>query len=327
MAHSKRVVGIDVSKERLDCCLWPEGQQRQVSNDAAGWRTLLAWMKSQVAQAAVLEATAGFERGAATSLRRAGFTVRVVDPKRVRHYGRAIGRLAKNDRLDARLIAEFAAVSNVLERCDIVADDPAREDLGTLVGARQDLQDHQTALAQQAAATPAGPARHALRMALKPMARAIARLERRIAAAIAEHPPFATLARRLDTVPGLGPVGIAAMIAWLPELGLLEHRQIAALVGVAPFDDDSGKRKGQRYIQGGRLKLRNVLYMVAMGAATRHNPILKAHYQRLRARGKDAKLAIIACLRKLLTILNTMIARHQDWQPRLSPAGQEMLTA
>lgn len=321
MAHFDGVVGIDVSKERLDCCLWPGGEQRQVSNDAAGHRALAAWMKSHAAHAAVLEATAGLERGAAKLLRRVSFTVRVVDPKRVRHFGRAIGRLAKNDRLDARLIAEFAAVSDVLARCEIIADDPVREALGALVGARQDLQDHQTALGQQAAATPAGPARRALRMAVKPMAREIVRLERLIAAAIAAHPPFASLARRLDTVPGLGPVGSAAIIAWLPELGLLEHRQIAALVGVAPFDDDSGKRKGQRYIQGGRAKLRNVLYMVAMGAATRHNPVLKAHYQQLRARGKDAKLAIIACLRKLLTILNTMIARQQDWQPRLSPAG------
>jgi transposase len=136
-----------------------------------------------------------------------------------------------------------------------------------------------------------------------------------IAKAIAAHPQFAALAARLDTVPGVGPVTIAALIAWLPELGRLDRRALAALVGVAPFDDDSGKRTGQRYIKGGRGKLRNIAYMAVMGAATKHNPVLKAYYDSLLNRGKLKKVALIACLRKLLTILNTMVAKQQDWNP------------
>ena len=155
----------------------------------------------------------------------------------------------------------------------------------------------------------------------RPIARAIEKLDRSIAEVIAKHPPFAELAARLDTVPGLGPVAISALIAWLPELGRLDRRELAALVGVAPFDDDSGKRTGQRYIQGGRRKLRNVLYMVAMGAATRHNPVLNAHYLGMIGRGKLAKVAIIACLRKLLTILNVMVARQQDWTPQAAASA------
>ncbi len=123
-------------------------------------------------------------------------------------------------------------------------------------------------------------------------------------------------------MPGLGPVSIAALIAWLPELGQLDRRQLAALVGVAPFADDSGKRTGQRHIQGGRMKLRNVLYMATVGAATRHNPVLQARYRRLLENGKKPKVALIACLRTLLTILNAMVAHQQDWNPTRLPATE-----
>jgi len=248
-------------------------------------------------------------------------SVQVVDPKRVRHDAKAIGRLAKTDPIDARMIAQFGAILQHSPRKEVVVDDPTREPLAALVAARQDLVDHRTSLEQQIAATAKGPARRALEAVVASIIRQIDRLERRIVAAIAEHRPFAALARRLKTVPGLGPVSIAAIIAWLPELGQLTRQQIAALVGVAPFDDTSGERVGQRYIQGGRGKLRNVLYMATMAAATQHNPVLKAYYAHLRAGGKQPKLAIIACLRKLLTILNAMLARQQDWQPRIAAAA------
>ena len=315
MTQSKDIVGIDVSKRRLDAHALPTGQERAVSNDAAGQAALVSWLKLLGVWRAVLEASGGYERSVVKALRRAGLTVRVVDPKRVRHYAKAMGRLAKTDRIDAQVIAEFGAVMQQVKREEIVVDDAAREALAALVGARQDLIDHHTGLSQQAAATPPGAAKRALEMALKAINRQIARLDRLIAEAIAEHPPFAALAARLDTVPGLGPVAIAAIIAWLPELGLLCRQKIAGLVGVAPYDDTSGERIGQRYIQGGREKLRNVLYMATMAAATRHNPVLKAFYARLLAKGKEPKVAIIACMRKLLAIVNTMVARQQDWQP------------
>jgi transposase len=212
------------------------------------------------------------------------------------------------------MIAEFGAVFAAAQRCEIPLD-AKREHLAGLVATRQALVDHQTSLQNQISACPKGPARQALAAALKPIPASIKQLDRLIAAAIAAHPQFAALAARLDTVPGVGPVTIAALIAWLPELGRLDRRALAALVGVAPFDDDSGKRTGQRYIKGGRGKLRNIAYMAVMGAATKHNPVLKAYYDSLLNRGKLKKVALIACLRKLLTILNTMVAKQQDWNP------------
>jgi transposase len=317
MAYIQDVVGIDVSKQNLDVYALAHQQQRTVSNDAAGHGELVGWLKSLGVRVAVMEASGGYEQTVAKALRRAGFDVRIVDPKRVRHFARAAGRLAKNDRIDARMIAEFGAIFAARERCEIAAD-AQRERLAALVGARQALIEHQTGLRNQTSAAPDGAAQRALAATLKPIARAIDKLDRLIAEAIAGHPRFAALAARLDTVPGLGPVAISALIAWLPELGRLDRRALAALVGVAPFDDDSGKRSGQRYIQGGRCKLRNILYMAVMGAATQHNPVLNAHYTGLISRGKLAKVAIIACLRKLLTILNAMVAQQTDWAPKLA---------
>lgn len=316
MPQVENIVGIDVSKRSLDAYVLADRQARRVTNDEAGQRELITWLRSSGVQVAVLEASGGYERAIAKVLRHAGFAVWVVDPKRVRHYAKATGRLAKNDRIDAQVIAEFGAIVTLAARCDIADDPVAREALGALVGAREDLKAHEASLQQQAAATADSRARRALTVALNAITRQMARLERLIAKEIAAHPPFAALARRLDTVPGLGPVSIAAIIAWLPELGQLGRGQIAALVGVAPYADDSGERRGERHIRGGRTELRNILYMAAMAASTQHNPVLKAHYAQLLARGKEPKVAIIACLRKLLTILNTMVARQQDWQPK-----------
>jgi transposase len=316
MTQKMDVVGIDVSKATLDAYAVAEAQEQQFANSPAGHQALAAWLKAVGVKVAVLEASGGYEQSVSRRLRAAGLVVHVVDPKRVRHYAKAAGQLAKTDRIDARIIAAFGAAFLLAAQSGIVgADDPARQALAELVGARQDLLEHRTSLQQQAEALPPGTARRALLGVMKSIARRIEALERDIARAIAQHPPFAELARRLDTVPGLGPVSITALIAWLPELGQLTRRQLAALVGVAPFADDSGTRTGQRRIQGGRMKLRNVLYMAAMSAATRHNPVLHACYIRLLEHGKPPKVALIACLRKLLTILNAMVARQQDWNP------------
>ena len=315
MTQIQDVVGIDISKRNLDVYVVGAQQERAVGNDAAGHGELTAWLKELGVDRAVMEASGGYERTIAAALRRAGFDVRIVDPKRVRHFAKAAGRLAKNDRIDARIIAEFGAVFAATPVRHDITVGPQHQRLSDLVGARQGLIDHQTGLRNQVSAAPAGAARRALAATLKPIERAIEKLDRLIAEAIAEHPPFAALAARLATVPGLGPVAISAIIAWLPELGQIDRRQLAALVGVAPYDDDSGNRNGQRYIQGGRYKLRNILYMVTMGAATRHNQLLRAHYEALIKRGKPAKVALIACLRKLLAILNTMVAKQRDWEP------------
>ena len=323
MTQKMDVVGIDVSKATLDAYALTSQQARPFANDLAGHQELAAWLRGLGVGVAVLEASGGYERAAAQSLRQAGLVVHVVDPKRVRHYAKAAGQLAKTDRIDARLIAEFGAAF-LLAAPDGVAgaDDPARQDLAQLVGARQVLVDHKIAFQQQADALPPGAARRALLAVLKRVGREVEVLERRIVAAIARHAPFAELARRLDTVPGLGPLSIAALIAWLPELGQLGRRQVAALVGVAPFADDSGQRTGQRHIQGGRMKLRNILSMATVAAANRHNPVLQARSRRLLANGKKPKVALIACLRTLLTILNAMVAHQQDWNPTARPATE-----
>src|SRR6516225_3791953 len=290
MAYFRDVVGIDVSKQYLDLYVLSGQQRRTVANTAAGYGDFVSWLKSLGVRMAVMEASGGYERDVAKALRQAGFDVRIVDPKRVRHFAKAAGRLAKNDRIDAEMIAEFGAVFAAAQRCEIPLD-AKREHLAGLVAARQALMGHQTSLQNQISACPKGPARQALAAALKPIPASIKQLDRLIAKAI------------------------AALIAWLPELGRLDRRALAALVGVAPFDDDSGKRTGQRYIKGGRGKLRNIAYMAVMGAATKHNPVLKAYYDSLLNRGKLKKVALIACLRKLLTILNTMVAKQQDWNP------------
>ena len=318
MAHFEIVVGIDVSSGKLDAHVLDADceQSRQVTNDAAGHRALVAWAKAKRVTSAVMEASGGYERELARALRRAGFAVYVVDPKRVRHYAKAVGQLAKTDRIDARVIAEYGTTMLRAGRLALPRpDDPQRDRLSALLGARAALIEHRDTLQQQSHAMPAGPGRQALKDANASMKLPIKQLDRQIAALIAEHAAFAALARRLRTVPCLGPVAVAALIAWLPELGYAGRGQICALVGVAPTANDSGDREGKRHIAGGRKKLRNLLYM-PMVAAIRCNPVLAAYYKQLLARGKEPKVALIACMRKLLVIVTAMIANQQDWAPR-----------
>src|ERR1700720_761316 len=197
MAHSLDVVGIDVSKQNLDLYVLAHRQLRTVPNTVAEHAELVSWLRSLGVRVAVMEASGGYERTIARALQRAGFEVRVVDPKRVRHFARAAGRLAKNDRIDAQMIAEFGAVFAGTERCEIPTD-PAREHLASLVGARQALIEHEIGLRNQISAAPAGAARLALAAVLKPIAGAIKKVDRLIAAAIAAHPPFAPQAARPD---------------------------------------------------------------------------------------------------------------------------------
>jgi transposase len=314
MPQSASVVGIDVSKRALDV-YFSKDQERKVANDAAGHQDLVIWFKALGVSVVVMEASGGYEKDLARALRRAGFAVHVVDPKRVRHYAQAIGQLAKTDRIDARIICQYGAAIIAVDRLPLpMPDDPARERLGDLLAARADLVEHGDALKQQIDALAPGPARQALQRVHTRLQREIAQLERRMTAVIDGHPPFASLARRLDTVPGLGPVSIAAILAWLPELGHADRRRISALVGVAPVAWDTGESHGRRCIAGGRKKLRNILYMATL-AATQWNPVLKAHYEQLKARGKEAKVALIACLRRLLGILTAMVVKQQDWAP------------
>jgi transposase len=317
MPQGTCVVGLDVAKSKVDACIRSEGLRLSTPSTAEGEAKLLAWLRANRVGRAVMEASGGYERRWAEALRAAGVEVRIVDPKRIRHFAKAAGRLAKNDPIDAETIAWFA---EAFPDADPQPHDAAREELDRLVQARTALKDEEDRIKQQSEHRPPPIVAQALAAVAKAIRAERRKLEAVIAARIKANPTFARRAEIIDSVPGLGDQTVAGVIAWLPELGHVANEAAAALLGAAPYDDDSGSRKGQRHIRGGRRKLRNLLYMPVMGAATRHNPVLKAYYQRLRARGKEAKVALIACMRKLIVILNTMLARDETWNPARAAA-------
>ena len=259
-----------------------------------------------------MEASGGYERSRAEALRAACVEVRIVDPKRIRHFAKAAGRLAKNDPIDAETIAWFG---ETFPEAEAQAHDPAREEVDRLVQARGALKDLDERTKQQREHRPPAMVANALRAIAKTVRAELRKLDATIAAKIKANPAFARRAEIIRSFPGLGAQTVAGITAWFPELGHITDEAAAALLGAAPYDDDSGERKGERRCMGGRRKLRNLLYMPVMGAATQHNPVLKAYYQRLIARGKEPKVALIACMRKLIVILNTMLARDQTRNP------------
>jgi transposase len=306
------VVGIDVAEDKVDACIRSLSQRQAFASTQQGKRELVAWVRSHGVGKAVMEASGGYERRWAKALREAGIEVRIVDPKRVRSFARSAGRLAKNDAIDAEMIAWFA---ETFDEAPGQAYDARREELQKLVRARQGLLDYQTRVQNQDEhEVPVAVQKMHLRM-LKQVAGEILKLEAAIAAMIKATPRFAELAEIIESVPGLGRITAANLISGMPELGRVSNKVAPALLGAAPYDDDSGRRRGPRRIQGGRRKGRNAFYMPCLGAATQHNPVLKEFYQRLVARGKLKKVAVIACMRKLIVILNIMIARGEKWDP------------
>jgi transposase len=313
MAQSGVVVaGIDVAKDKVDACIRSLSQRRTFESTAAGRRQLIAWLRRHKATRVVMEASGGYERDWAKALREKEVEVRIVDPKRVRHFARSAGRLAKNDTIDADTIAWFAETFDEAPR---QAYDAEREKLMQIVNARQGLIEIETMLANQGEHSVPEIVQNMQKLLLKKITCELAKLEAAIAAMIKATPHFAELAAIIESVPGLGAGTSAGLIAAMPELGQVSNKVASALLGVAPYDDDSGKRRGERQIKGGRRKVRNLFYMACMGAATRHNPVLKAFYDRLIAKGKLKKVAIVACMRRMIVILNTMIAHGEKWDP------------
>jgi transposase len=306
------VVGIDVAKDKVDACIRSLSQRQAFASTQSGQRELVAWLRSHGVGKAVLEATGGYERSWAKALREAGIEVRIVDPKRVRSFARSAGRLGKNDTIDAEMIGWFA---ETFVEAPGQPHDAQREELQKLVRARQGLLDYQTRVQNQDEHEVPMPVRKMHARMLKQVASEILKLEAAIAAMIKATPRFAELAEIIESVPGLGRITAANLISGMPELGQVSNKIAPALLGAAPYDDDSGRRRGPRRIQGGRRKVRNAFYMPCLGAATQHNPVLKEFYQRLLAKGKLKKVAVIACMRKLIVILNTMIARGEKWDP------------
>jgi transposase len=307
------VVGVDVAKDKVDACIRSLSLRQTWPSSAQGHRKLAAWLRKHKVTKAVMEASGGYERIWAKVLREADIEVRIVDPKRVRSFALSAGRLAKNDVIDAEMIAWFA---ETFSQAPGQGRDAAREELQGLVKARLNLVDLKIRLEAQNEHAAPGQVQKARGRVLKSLLEEIAKLDVAILAQVRTTPHLAERAEIIESVPGFAKTTSANLVAGMPELGQVSDEIAAALLGVAPYDDDSGKRRGDRHIKGGRRWVRNAIYMPCLGAATQNNPVIKAYYQRLLAKGKAPKVALIACMRKLIVILNTLIARRQKWDPR-----------
>jgi transposase len=308
MAHSGVFVGIDVSKARLDVAVWPTEETFQVGNDREGRAELVRRLKRLSPEAIGLEASGGFERAPLKALLDADLPGRRLNPYRVHQFALACGILAKTDRLDASVIARF--VSQIPQRREL--RDEAAEGLAEMVTARRQLSEEHTRAIVQAQHTVSAVVKRLAKRRAARIAADILVLDKAMAEAVAADPELARKDKLLRSVPGVGPVFSHTLLGLLPELGKLANRQIAALVGVAPYACDSGLMRGQRHIFGGRKPIRDVAFMAAM-VGSRFNPVLKAFKQRLTDAGKKPKVALVAVMRKLITILNAMLRNNTPW--------------
>ena len=306
-------VGIDVAKTRLDLALEPSGEAWSVPNEAAGIQDLVSRLTPLGPTLIVLEATGGYEAAVTATLASAGLPVVVTNPRQVRDFAKACGRLAKTDALDARILARFAAQVRPAPR---PLPTEAAQLLDALLTRRRQLVEMLTAETNRLGVA-RGPVRRDITQHIRWLQRRLKAADGELKAAIQGSPVWRAKDDLLQSVPGVGRVLSLTLLAELPELGRLSRREIAALVGVAPLNRDSGRRRGKRLVWGGRAPVRAVLYMAAL-AATRANPVIRAFFERLRAAGKPFKVAVTACMRKLLTILNAMV--HHDTRWRLATA-------
>ncbi|HEX2971368.1 MAG TPA: IS110 family transposase [Tepidisphaeraceae bacterium] len=306
-------VGIDVGKDSLDVDCYPQPQPLRFSNAEAGIAQLLAKLGGLPIRRIAVEATGGYERPLVQALQSAKLPVAVVNPHRVRSYAQGIGTRAKTDRLDAATLARFAW--EVLPPVAVRKSPRAiqREDL--VARRRQLIQMRNAERCRRAQAQDAW-VQQSIQTLLQTLEEQIAQLERQIEQSIEEDPPAAALEKRLRQTAGIGPVTARTLIAELPELGQLSRRKIMALVGLAPYNHDSGKLKGQRAVGGGRFAVRSVLYMASL-TARRCNGVIRAFFARLRGAGKRFKVAMVACMRKLLIHLNQEARRLGAQAPRL----------
>jgi len=314
MEQTPVFVGIDVAKVKLDVAVAGAPAVQTFAYDEAGLGELLGFLRPQAPALIVLEATGGLERWVAAQLAGQGWRVAVVNPRQVRDFARATGRLAKTDRLDAQVLAAFAA--KIQPTAHPLPDETTRH-LQALVLRRRQLLEMVTAERHRfQAAHPQVRAR--VQRHLDWLLAELKTLEDELDQTLRGSPVWREHDDRLRSVPGVGPVLSSTLLAELPELGQLNRREIAAVVGVAPFNDDSATRRGARHIWGGRASVRTVLYMATL-SAVQHNSVLQTFYDRLRQAGKPAKVALVAAMRKFLTILNAMLKHRRPWQP---PAAQ-----
>ena len=309
-------VGIDVSKASLDVCVGVPGSPCTLNNDSAGHDALWQLLRDRRVGLVVLEATGGYEFACAAALQAKGLPVAVINPRQARDFAKAMGRLAKTDRIDSAGLAHLAQV--LAARPDAARfvkplPDAQQQTLAALVSRRRQLvqmrvmETHHLNVAHRRA-------RKSIKAVIKALGTQLRHIEAELALHLKQH--HADLSTLLGDVKGLGPATVATLIGEMPELGKLNRRQISALAGVAPYNHDSGRLKGKRCISGGRATLRTALYMATL-VATRHNPVIQKFYQRLLGAGKLKKVALVACMRKLLTILNAMVKSNKPWNDSL----------
>ncbi|MGH8277569.1 MAG: IS110 family transposase [Steroidobacteraceae bacterium] len=299
---------MDVSKAQCDVAVRPEGRFA-APNDEAGFAQVIERLRAVPPALVVLEATGGLEIPLTGALAAAGVPVVVVNPRHVRDFAKAAGKLAKTDALDAQTLAHFAEVMRPEPR---PLPDEQTQRLAAILTRRRQLVEMLTAEKNRLASA-RKPVRKSLRAHITWLERELAHTDRDLARAIRESPVWREKEALLRSTPGVGPVVTTTLLANLPELGTLTGKQIAALVGVAPLNRDSGTLRGRRTVWGGRAQVRAVLYMGALVAA-RFNPVIRAFYQRLCAAGKAKKVALTACMRKLLLILNAMLKHRTPWR-------------
>ena len=308
--QTKTFIGIDVSKQWLEVAAHERDNQFRCANKSSAFATLLAELIALRPALIVLEATGGLERAVVAALHGAGLPVVVVNPRQVRDFARALGQLAKTDRLDARVLAAFAAAIKPPPR-PIKTNEEL--ELDALAGRRDQLVGILADEKNRRATAATDSVREEIQAHIDWLRDRIAELDQQLKKLLQGSPRWQTKAQILQSTPGIGPVVCYSLLAQLPELGMLNRQQISKLVGVAPLNRDSGQQRGSRHIYGGRAQVRKLLYMAAL-TASRYNPVIKAFYGRLRARQKPFKVAITACMRKLLTIINFMVHDGSLWK-------------
>jgi transposase len=308
---SELYVGIDVSQERLDVA-FSDGRECQFGNDPPGHDQLCELLAPAQPRLIVMEATGGLERSAAAQLAAGGLALRILNARQVRDFAKASGRLAKTDRLDARVLVSFAQAMK-LEPREVPSEE--LQGLQALIARRRQLIE-MLVMEKNRLRTAHQQVKRGLKQNIEWLEQQLKHADQDLGSALRECGVWREKVELLESVPGIARVTALKLLASLPELGTLNRREISALAGVAPFNRDSGRWSGKRCIYGGRAAPRGALYMAAL-VGVRYNAVLKVFYQRLRAAGKPAKVALVACMRKLLTIINSMIRHRQCWSPTL----------
>jgi transposase len=311
-ASSATFVGIDVSKQRWDVCVLPGGQTAKLAADPNGLKGLRELLQPHGCCLVVVEATGGYEKRLVAELMDAGHKVARVNPRQVRDFARSLGQLAKTDRIDARMLALFA--EKIQPRpCEKTPENQA--ELEELLARRRQLVQMKTSEDNRLHQSTVKKVRKSVSHMLDQLRDQIDEVDRDIAELTEDNDDWNARIKQLSTVPGVGKVTSRTLLGELPELGKLNRQAIAALVGVAPFNRDSGMYRGKRRIWGGRAAVRAALYMAAL-TASRCNPVIAAFAKRLKLAGKPAKVVLTACMHKLLTILNTMARENTNWNPK-----------